>query len=81
MVRDFLGGWGPDVAREAADVAPTDFAAQCEAMLEVGPAIVSSIMGVYPPAFVERMKEKGIHWFANATTVAEARAAERPAPT
>jgi nitronate monooxygenase len=75
-VRAFLRGWGPEVAREAGDVSPPDFAAQCEAMLEVGPTIISSIMGVYPPAFVERMKAKGIKWFANATTVAEAKAAE-----
>jgi len=75
-VRSFLGDWGPQVAREAGDVSPPDFAAQCDAMLEVGPTIISSIMGVYPPAFVERMKTKGIRWFANATTVAEAEAAE-----
>ena len=75
-VRAFLRGWGPEVAREAGDAAPPDFAAQCEAMLEVGPTIISSIMGLYPPAFVERMKAKGIKWFANATTVAEAEAAE-----
>ena len=70
------GGWGPEVAREAGDVTPPDFAAQCEAMLEAGPAVVSSIMGLFPPEFVERMKAKGIAWFANATTVAEASAAE-----
>src|SRR5215207_3384904 len=75
-VRAFLRGWGPDVAREAGDAALPDFAAQCEAMLEAGPTIISSIMGLYPPAFVERMKAKGIKWFANATTVAEAKAAE-----
>ena len=75
-VRAFLSGWGPEVAREAGDVAPPDFAAQCEALLEVGPTIISSIMGLYPPPFVERMKARGIKWFANATTVAEARAAE-----
>jgi nitronate monooxygenase len=75
-VRAFLRGWGPEVAREAGDISPPDFAAQCEAMLEVGPTIVSSIMGLYPPAFVDQMKAKGIKWFANATTVAEARAAE-----
>jgi nitronate monooxygenase len=75
-VRGFVRGWGPEVARGAGDVAPPDFAAQCEAMLEVGPTIISSIMGLYPPAFVERMKAKGIKWFANATTVAEAKAAE-----
>ena len=62
-------------ARGGRRLAP-DFAAQCEAMLEVGPTIISSIMGLYPPAFVERMKAKGIKWFANATTVTEAKAAE-----
>jgi nitronate monooxygenase len=56
-------------------VTPADFAAQCETMLEVGPAIVSSIMGLYPAAVVVRMKDRGIRWFANVTTVAEARAA------
>jgi nitronate monooxygenase len=53
-----------------------DFAAQCEAMLEAAPPIVSSIMGVFPAELVARLKERGIAWFANATTVAEARAAE-----
>src|SRR5690349_21761345 len=43
-VRAFLSGWGPEVAREAGDVSPPDFAAQCETMLEVGPTVVSSIM-------------------------------------
>ncbi|MBI2738233.1 MAG: nitronate monooxygenase [Rhodospirillales bacterium] len=75
-VRAFLRGWGPEVAREAGDVSPPDFVAQCETMLEVGPTIISSIMGVYPRDFVARMKAKGIKWFANATTVAEAKAAE-----
>ena len=48
---------------------------QCEAMLDAGPAVVSSIMGIYPPGIVARMKEKGIRWLANVTTVAEAREA------
>lgn len=74
-VREFLGQWGPAIPAEAGDVTPIDFAAQCEAMLEVGPAIVSSIMGVYPADVVARMKEKGIRWLANVTTVAEAREA------
>ena len=74
-VRAFLGAWGPAVPPEAGDAATVDFAAQCEAMLEAGPAIVSSIMGLYPAPFVARMKERGIRWFANVTTVAEARAA------
>jgi nitronate monooxygenase len=74
-VREFLGQWGPAVAPEAGNVAPIDFAEQCEAMLDVGPATVSSIMGLYPLDIVARMKEKGIRWLANVTTVAEAREA------
>jgi nitronate monooxygenase len=75
-VRSFLRSWGPEVAPEAGDVTPPDFEAQCEAMLEAGPAIISSIMGLYPPEFVARMKARGIRWFATATTVAEAKAAQ-----
>jgi nitronate monooxygenase len=75
-VRRFLSGWGPDVPREAGDAALPNFAAQCEAMLEAAPAIISSIMGLYPGQFIKRMKANGIKWFATATTVSEARAAE-----
>ncbi|MSP01325.1 MAG: nitronate monooxygenase [Acetobacteraceae bacterium] len=74
--RAFLSAWGPDVPPEAGDVTPPDFKAQCEAMLDAGPPIISSIMGLYPPDFVARMKARGIKWFATVTTVAEARAAE-----
>lgn len=75
-LRAFLGRWGPAVPPEAGDARPLDFGAQCEALLEAGVPIVSSIMGLYPPAFVARLKERGMLWFATATTVAEARAAE-----
>jgi nitronate monooxygenase len=75
-VRRFLGEWGPKVAREAGDARPPDFAAQCDSILEAGPPIVSSIMGLYSDHFVKRMKANGIKWFATATTVSEARAAE-----
>ncbi len=75
-VRRFLANWGPEVAREAADVTMPDFAAQCDAMLEAGPAVISSIMGLYPEAFVKRLKASGTKWFATATTVTEAIAAE-----
>jgi nitronate monooxygenase len=53
-----------------------DFAAQCEALAEIGPAIASSIMGVFPPEVAARLRERGIAWICNATTVAEARLAE-----
>jgi nitronate monooxygenase len=45
-------------------------------MLDVAPRVISSIMGLYPPVFVSELKARGILWFANATTVAEAKAAE-----
>ena len=70
------GKWGPEVPASAGDLTPPDFEAQCEAMLDAGPKIISSIMGLYPLAFVARMKASGILWFANVTTVAEAKAAQ-----
>jgi nitronate monooxygenase len=75
-VREFLAGWGPSVPPEAGDAMPANFSAQCEAMLSAAPPIVSSVMGLYPPEFVTRLKAKGIIWFANISTVSEARAAE-----
>ena len=53
-----------------------DFEAQCDALLEASPSIVSSIMGLYPDRFVARMKTKGIKWFATVTTVSEAKVAQ-----
>jgi nitronate monooxygenase len=58
------------------DGTPPDFEAQCEALLAAKPPIVSSVMGLYPSAFVDRLQEAGIAWFAIVSTVAEARAAE-----
>src|ERR1700739_2803553 len=75
-VRAFLRNWGPQVSPQAGDATPPDFEAQCEAMLEAAPPIISSVMGLYPAAFVDRMKAKGIRWFANISTVTEARAAQ-----
>jgi nitronate monooxygenase len=75
-IRRFLSDWGPQVPPEAGDVTPRDFAAQCEAMLEAGPPIISSVMGLYPEPFVARMKSRGVKWFATVTTVGEAKAAE-----
>src|ERR1019366_4449134 len=70
-LRTFLGQWGPEVSPEAGDATPPDFDAQCEAVLAAGPAVISSIMGVYPPDFVRRVKDRGVSWWANVTTVAE----------
>jgi nitronate monooxygenase len=75
--REFLNTWGPPVPPEAGDAKLPDFEAQCEAMLAAAPRVISSIMGLYSPAFVSELKARGILWFANATTVAEAKAAEQ----
>lgn len=76
-MRDFLSHWGPPVPPEAGDLVLPNFQAQCDALLEIAPTIVSSIMGLYPERFVARLKDKGIKWFATVTTVSEAKEAER----
>jgi nitronate monooxygenase len=75
-VREFLSSWGPTVLTKAGDTTLPDFAAQCETLLTITPPAVSSVMGLYPPEFVAKLKKRGIAWIANITTVAEARAAE-----
>jgi nitronate monooxygenase len=75
-IRAFLAQFGPEVPTDAANATPPDFNAQCDAMLEAAPPILSSVMGLFPPEFVARMKQRGIAWWANVSTVAEARAAE-----
>jgi nitronate monooxygenase len=75
-VREFLAGWGPTVPESAGNSTLPDFASQCEALLAAAPPMVSSVMGLYPPEFVRKLKQRGIVWMANVSTVAEARAAE-----
>jgi nitronate monooxygenase len=74
--RAFLERFGPVIAANAGDATPPDFAAQCEALLAAKPPIVSSVMGLYPPAFVAKLKSARVAWVANVSTVAEARMAE-----
>lgn len=76
QIREFLGQWGPPVPDGAGDAPLIDFDAQCEALLAAGPRVVSSIMGLFPENYVAALKARGIAWFACATTLAEARAAE-----
>jgi len=76
QVRRFLAQWGPEVPTTAGDSVPPDFTAQCNALLDAAPPIVSSVMGLYPPEVVARLKAQGIAWFANVSTLAEARLAE-----
>ncbi|GAA4552821.1 nitronate monooxygenase [Pseudonocardia xishanensis] len=60
---------------EAAGPGPV-FAEQCEAMLAAEPTAVSTIMGLLDPDYVGRLHERGIAWFATATTLDEALAAQ-----
>ena len=75
-VAAFLRGWGPAVPPDAGSAKLQDFEAQCEALLAAKPAVASSIMGVFSPPFVARLKAAGIAWFATATTLDEALQAE-----
>ncbi len=76
-VRDFMKHWGPEVPAGAGDAMLPDFNAQLETFLRAGPTVVSSIMGLFPERFVAAAKARGIAWFACATTLTEALAAER----
>lgn len=69
----FMARFGTPAPREKPS---PDFDAQCAAVLAAEPAAVSSIMGLYPPRFVALLAERGIPWFANATTLDEALAAQ-----
>jgi nitronate monooxygenase len=75
-VREFLSRWGPPVPEDAGDMTLPNFDEQCQALLRIAPAAVSSIMGLYPPSFVSELKSRRISWFATATTLAEAKEAE-----
>ncbi|NYZ63941.1 NAD(P)H-dependent flavin oxidoreductase [Luteimonas deserti] len=75
-MRTVLAQWGPHVPADAGNATPADFHAQCQALLAAKPAAASSIMGVFPAPFVAQLKSAGIAWFACATTLDEALAAE-----
>jgi len=53
-----------------------DFTEQCAAIIAARPPVASSIMGLYPPAVVDAFRRQGTAWFANVTSLAEAKAAE-----
>lgn len=76
-VSDFLARFGPRPDADAVDRQLPDFDAQCEAMLAARPTVISSVMGLYPPAFVQRLHADGIAWFATVTTVRDAVSAEQ----
>ncbi|MDF2097457.1 NAD(P)H-dependent flavin oxidoreductase [Aquibaculum arenosum] len=72
---DFMAGFGP---RPEVPEGPLlqDFDAQFEALLVAQPHAASSIMGLFRPDQVARLKEAGIKWIATATSLGEALEAE-----
>jgi nitronate monooxygenase len=76
QLRELPAQWGPAVPKEIADKPMHDFEEQVEAMIEAGPSMISSIMGLYPPEMIAKMKSRNIAWLAQVSTVTEARAAE-----
>ena len=72
--RRFLGRFGPP--GEPGGGSPPVFREQCEAMLAARPTAISSIMGLFEPDYVRRLHSHGIAWFACATTLDEALAAQ-----
>lgn len=77
QVREFLSSWAPAVPAAPNGIRLPDFEKQCESLITTRPTVVSSIMGLYSSPFVAKLKEGGIAWFACATTLTEAREAER----
>lgn len=70
---DFLGRFGTPGA--PALPAPV-FEQQCEAILDARPTAASSIMGLFDRDYVRRLHERDIAWFACATTLDDALAAQ-----
>lgn len=75
-MRDFLAAWGPPVDAAAGEARPYDFDAQFDALIASRPTIASSIMGLFSDVQVARLRDAGIAWFATATTLREALAAQ-----
>jgi nitronate monooxygenase len=75
-VRRFLEKWGPAVLPEAGLATPLNFEDQCEALIAAGTPVVSSVMGLFPAPFVQKLKSKGVTWVAAVSTLGEALAAE-----
>ena len=77
LLKKFLSDFGPEVPLIDARNLQISFEEQCEAMLEARPNVISSIMGLYEPTFIEKMKQHDIKWFATVTSVSEAILAQK----
>ncbi len=76
QLRTYLNNWGPEVSADATSDTLPNFQEQCAALLDIAPPAISSIMGLFDESFVAQIKERGIKWFANVSTLEEAVMAE-----
>lgn len=72
----FLHRFGTPGPAGGGDIPAPAYTAQCAAMLDAAPTAVSSIMGLFEADYVARLHERGIAWFATATTLDDALAAQ-----
>ena len=73
---EFLSRFVPDMSNKFTNISNVSFEAQCRAMLDADPTVISSIMGLFKPSFVSELKDRRIKWFATVTSVSEAIIAE-----
>ena len=73
---EFLSRFVPDMSNKFTNISNVSFEAQCRAMLDADPTVISSIMGLFKPSFVSELKDRRIKWFATVTSVSEAKIAE-----
>ena len=73
---EFLSRFVPDMSKKFTNISNVSFEAQCRAMLDADPTVISSIMGLFKPSFVSELKDRRIKWFATVTSVSEAIIAE-----
>lgn len=52
-IKNFLNQWGPEVSPDAANNTPPNFQDQCEALLDIAPPVISSIMGLFDHNYVK----------------------------
>ncbi|MCC5971695.1 MAG: nitronate monooxygenase [Pararhodobacter sp.] len=72
----FLASFGPEPTPPDNGPLLEDFDAQFAALLQAAPPVASTIMGLFRSDQVSALKARGISWFATATTLDEARAAQ-----
>ena len=75
-LRQYLQQHGPPLDEQAGKQAyPQHFSSQCSSLLSHNPTVISSIMGLYPSSFIQKLKKNNISYFATVTSVKDAKKA------